>query len=98
LIGNDGDDVLNGRGGDDYLEGGAGADSFIFEDRFGRDVVEDFQAEFDFVDLTSFGFNAFEDLTVTQVGDDAVISLSGHEQITLRDLDVDLLTDQNVLV
>ncbi|MEM1160700.1 MAG: spondin domain-containing protein [Pseudomonadota bacterium] len=98
LSGNDGDDVLNGRGGNDILDGGAGADTFIFEGRFGRDVVEDFEAGFDFVDLTSFGFNAFEELTVKQVGDDAEIRLSGHEQITLRDVDVDLLSDQNVLV
>lgn len=100
LVGNEGDDVLNGRGGDDLLEGGGGADVFIFEDRFGRDVVEDFQADLDDLDLTGLGLGGFEEAlsSANQVGDDVVFDFSGHEQITLRDLSIDLLTEENVLV
>ena len=41
LYGAAGNDTLDGLGGDDYLEGGAGADTYIFNAAFGKDVVFD---------------------------------------------------------
>jgi len=69
LIGGDGDDVMIGEAGDDVLEGGAGRDfllsgdgndTFAFTTLDGVDIVRDFNASADFLDLTelfvSFGY------------------------------------------
>ena len=39
LLGGEGADVLRGEAGDDYLEGGPGADTFIWNDGDGHDLV-----------------------------------------------------------
>ncbi len=45
LYGGAGQDTLNGSTGDDMLTGGDGADTFVFGNGFGNDVIKDFSAD-----------------------------------------------------
>ena len=60
LLGGLGDDVLNGKGGNDVLFGEGGADTFVFEHGTGGDVIGDFLAGTDKIDLHAFGFADFQ--------------------------------------
>lgn len=42
MIGNSGDNTLQGRGGSDTLTGGVGRDTFVFREGFGSDTITDF--------------------------------------------------------
>ncbi|WP_262691512.1 VCBS domain-containing protein [Kordiimonas aestuarii] len=52
VTGGTGDDTLWGGAGDDTLAGGDGADSFVFANDHGTDVITDFNAEQDSLDLS----------------------------------------------
>lgn len=54
LKGGAGDDVLEGGAGRDKLVGGAGADAFVFGPNGGRDIVTDFEAGVDVIDLSAY--------------------------------------------
>lgn len=54
ISGGNGDDHLTGREGNDRLTGGAGADVFVFKPNSGDDVILDFQAGSDKIDLTGY--------------------------------------------
>ena len=91
LFGDAGSDLLDGGSGNDQLSGGADADTFVFADGFGRDVVADFDA-FDSqekIDLSKVtNITGFADLSanhLTQSGADAVIT-DGANTITLIDV------------
>ncbi|MEM8651286.1 MAG: Ig-like domain-containing protein, partial [Pseudomonadota bacterium] len=62
LIGGDGNDILNGGEGDDILAGGLGADTliggagedtFVIDDTTAVDIISDFEASVDEIDLTA---------------------------------------------
>lgn len=79
LLGSTGKDVLIGGYGDDRLAGGFGADTFIFGKNEGDDVIRDFEASRDAIDLGGQTYTVIED------GDgDAVLELSGGGSITLN--------------
>jgi serralysin len=77
-----GDDVLKGFGGrdtliggrgDDTLNGGADADTFVFDDGWGNDVIEDFQAGVDLIDLSDVrGVSDMSDVGIRSVYEQAV--------------------------
>lgn len=68
LVGGRGRDVLAGGAGADTLTGGGGADVFVFRAYgFGRDVVTDFDAGRDAIDLSALDL-AFADLGVRSRG------------------------------
>ncbi|MBJ3775468.1 calcium-binding protein [Acuticoccus mangrovi] len=80
LNGGAGDDVLDGGAGDDVMTGGAGADIFaIAEDTsfdFGNDVIIDFEAGTDLIDLLQVdGISSIDDLGIEQVGADTVLTV-----------------------
>jgi Ca2+-binding RTX toxin-like protein len=54
LDGGDGNDVIDGSAGDDSLRGGAGNDTFVFGGG-SKDVITDFMAGEDKIDLSAFG-------------------------------------------
>ncbi|EHS50042.1 type 1 secretion target domain-containng protein, partial [Rhizobium sp. PDO1-076] len=53
LVGGSGNDDLSGGTGVDYLTGGAGSDTFILSDLNAVDVITDFNASEDTIDLTA---------------------------------------------
>ncbi len=94
LIGRGGFDVLVGGAGNDLLNGGFNSDTFIFEDNFGNDIIEDFASTIDAerIDLSAVTeFTDFTDLMdnhVSQVGADVLIDDGAGNTITLLGVSV----------
>ena len=100
IFGGTGNDFIAGGKGDDTLTGGEGADIFIYEDTDGEDgvsnddTITDFTINQDILFLHKLpGVLGFDDLDISQDGEDAVIDLSDHgggsirlENITAADL------------
>ncbi len=107
LSGGVGRDVLKGGGGDDRLEGGKGVDrltgqggedTFVFTRGAGADVVTDFRDGVDLLDFAGHsGVSAFGDLTITQIGDNALVMDGVGGQITLLRVDANDLQDDDFL-
>lgn len=107
LIGRDGDDVLSGAGGKDFLRGeagndvligGLGPDSFIFKKSFGNDIVTDFSA--DEGDVLWFQKQAFSTAAeilaeAEQDGSNTVLDLGTNGTVTLQDVDLTSLTEDD---
>ncbi len=83
ITGNLKDDLLIGGNGSDTLTGGGGNDTFLFASGDGRDVITDFAAG-DVVRLDDY----YSAQSITQVGSDVVVVLSGADQITFQNTDV----------
>lgn len=90
MDGGDGNDRLKGGSGNDTMTGGAGEDVFIFEDADGDDTITDFEIGVDLLYIDAGDETMFEELTVSAVGEDAVIDYSGGT-ITLTGVDAALL-------
>lgn len=85
LDGGEGDDFLDGGLGADELRGGAGADRFFFAPGQAEDdAIEDFEQGADRIDLSAFGGLAFENLGLSQDGDDVVIDLGAGDTVRVR--------------
>jgi len=92
ITGSDFHDLLAGDGGNNTLVGGEGCDWFRFDADFGADTIGDFQDGSDaiwFTDNREIG--SFDQLTITQNGDDAVIS-HGSDTVTVTGVDASVLT------
>ena len=105
LAGGDGDDALNGGSGNDRLAGDDGEDTFIFDTGTGQDVVEDFEAADDLLDLSALGFadvdavrEAAQEIEID--GQQATVidldGAAGADQVTLLGVAVADLNDANV--
>ncbi len=103
LEGGAGDDTLQGGAGFDVLIGGAGndiltgnfnADTFVFADGHGDDVITDFEATnpFETIDLSAVtAIDDFDDLVadhLSQAGPDALIETGGGDSLTLTGVSV----------
>lgn len=87
IIGGAGDDTVVGGAGDDWLTGGDGADRFRFLVGSGHDVITDLGAGswVDNIDISAF-IKAGLKPTVTDVGQDALISFTNGDSITVLGL------------
>lgn len=72
LFGDNGRDRIDGGIGDDFLSGGTGADTFMFRNGDGADVVTDFTVNEDRLHLSAIGTD-FDALTITERGDNTLI-------------------------
>jgi Ca2+-binding RTX toxin-like protein len=91
LLGGNGNDFLDGGRGNNSLAGGAGSDAFVLGRGSGSDIIRDFQIDEDLITLR--GNLSFEQLTITQEGNNAVISVFGDQLAVLRGVQADQLTD-----
>lgn len=93
LLGGLGNDMLNGRGGGDVLFGEGGADVFVFEQGTGGDVIGDFLAGTDRIDLGTI-FTSFQQAqsNFVQNGSDGAINLGGGDFIVLNNVTMSQLT------
>jgi Ca2+-binding RTX toxin-like protein len=86
LSGGDDDDTLAGGKGRDTLEGGAGADTFEFATGDGRNNrITDMTPDEDVIRILD-GAASFEDLSISNNGDDAVVAFS-NVRVFLEDVD-----------
>ncbi len=90
LEGGRGADVLSGGTGADTLIGGADADRFVFATGFGADIVADFKANMDMIDLTGLDSVAsFAELLadfMRQEGRNVVIDAGAGDVLTLSNV------------
>ena len=97
LRGNGGFDTLIGGTGNDILEGGFNADTFLFENNFGQDVITDFnQANtIEAIDLSAVSnITSFSDLInahIFQNGNGDAVIFDGANSITLLGVSVSSL-------
>lgn len=83
------DDEIVGGTGNDVLIGEGGADSFVFYASQGTDVIRDFTLNEDSIVIGS-GANSFGDLSMSQQGNDVLITL-GTGTIRLEDVNIGAL-------
>ena len=85
-------DTLEGGRGNDVLWGDEGSDRFVFKGRTDNDVIKDFEAGQDYIDLQDFdiqNFARFERQAIDYENGDAIIDLSkvgGNGTITVENV------------
>jgi Ca2+-binding RTX toxin-like protein len=110
LVGGNGDDLVVGGRGNDHLEGSEGADTFAFAPNSGLDVVSDFNASTDTIDLSAYGFGgcfwSFIDQHTRSEDDDGrcydegdvIIDLGGGNAVKLEGVSRWELNPDNVVL
>lgn len=108
LLGGAGNDILNGKGGNDVLFGESGADTFVVERGTGGDVIGDFVAGTDKIDLSALGFADYQAVvnsmhevngtTAIDLGSGDFIVINGVAQTALSAGDFILTAAQSVAV
>ncbi len=93
LLGGAGNDTLNGMGGNDVLFGEGGNDTFVFTSGTGGDVIGDFTAGQDRIDLSAFGFSfAQAQANFIQNGNVGALNLGNGDFIVLHNVTMSTLT------
>ena len=100
IVGLSSDNVIIGGKGNDTLTGGAGSDTFVFHQGDGRDVITDFTAtgtDHDVIQLDPVMVADWSDLLskATQSGANVMISTSSSDRITLSNMTLSSLTEDN---
>ncbi len=96
LVGGEGDDILTGGVGQDVVYGQSGSDVFVIVEGTIHDVVGDFTAGEDQIDLRAFqNIQNFEDLMArgTDIGGAIQFNLDGSNVLTLIDVSEADLSD-----
>lgn len=84
LYGGVGDDSLIGGVGDDYLSGGTGSDTYYFEQGWGNDTIDNYDAGANKIDKIEFGEGiTLSDFMLYQSGND-LIFLTKDKQNSIR--------------
>ncbi|WP_435259250.1 calcium-binding protein [Thioclava sp. FR2] len=84
LSGSLGDDTIAGGAGRDTLSGGEGADDFVFARKGGRDTIVDFEVGVDHIVISAGSrVSSFDDLQISQHGDDVWINMRGTSIVLL---------------
>lgn len=102
LSGGEGSDRLIGESGSDLLKGGIGNDTFVFAPGFGKDTILDFAAGPAVSDVIQFDRSVFSDFTTvlghaTQVGSDVIIAANDVDSLTLKNLQIGTLHQNDFL-
>jgi hypothetical protein len=84
LVGRQGDDLLEGGEGDDVLEGGEGDDHYVFDGRFGHDVVRERSPEQAGSDELAFTQLSRTDARIEQSGDDLIVSAPSGDSVRVE--------------
>ncbi|MBF2717579.1 calcium-binding protein [Agrobacterium vitis] len=100
LTGGIGDDVLDGSTGNDALYGGEGSDVFVFNSSYGNDVVFDFQASSDTIDLTGMGFATVSDAAAyaSEIEDGVLFNFGNGDTLTVHGLSYASLNGSDTLM
>src|SRR5262249_46589558 len=98
IAGTTGSDTLTGTAGNDLVMGRGGSDTVVFGTNFGKDTISDFAAS---SSVIQFDHNVFADFATVlahaaQVGTDTVITAAPTDVVTLHNISVSQLTNNNV--
>jgi len=98
LFAGEGDDIVGGGAGNDRVALGSGDDTFVFSSGDGQDVVFGFD-EGDTLVLDGVALD-FDDVleSAVSVGNSALLTLGDGDAILLQGVQVDELTEDNVLL
>ncbi|MBV6622956.1 MAG: serine hydrolase [Rivularia sp. (in: Bacteria)] len=94
IWGDAGNDTLTGGLGDDSLNGGVGKDVFVLKLNEGTDKIVDFKVDDDLIDISGLGVG-FEDIDITQNGQNTLIAFDGSDIAILQNLNSDSLSVDN---
>lgn len=99
LTGSSGNDIINGGTGNDKMRGGSGEDTFVFDfddGNLGNDRIYDFELA-DTISLVNSDIASYVDLAehISQSGDDVVINLDDQAVITIHDINLTSLSEDN---
>lgn len=110
LVGGSGSDTIIGGGGDDHMWGGnwrgdGTTDTFVVSGGSGKDIIHDFEADHDRIDLSAYGVE-FEDLAglitdrgwATEIDLSALIGGEGGDRLLLKSVDADDLDESNFIL
>jgi Ca2+-binding RTX toxin-like protein len=84
LFGGRDGDLIDGGTGNDTMFGGFDSDVFVFGLNHGADVIRDFDADAERIDVSAFAFG-LADLTITAAGDGAVVTGVGAGVLVTSD-------------
>ncbi|PMN72449.1 calcium-binding protein [Enterovibrio norvegicus] len=97
LEGTDNRDLIESGNGDDVISGGAGEDVFSINGSFGHNVIEDFDPMQDVLEIVYKPNDGVEtDIQLSVIDGSTIISLSEEKSITLNNVALTSLTDDNV--
>ncbi len=93
-----GQDTIYGNFGNDTLTGSYANDTFVFDDNWGADTVTDFENNgFERLDFSAVtGVSGISDLTITDDGQNAMVSYSGNS-VLLNDVLANELTEDSFI-
>jgi len=99
MRGNRGDDLMDGGIGDDRMCGDAGRDTFVFALGYGRDLVMDFTAGEDVLDLSGTGLSNLADLEALaqQTRNWLIFDFGGGDELLLKRADMDAFTETDLI-
>jgi len=99
LVGGAGDDTLFGEEGDNILVGGTGNDRFGIFVNTGKNTILDFQDNQDkilvYLNENLANFIAFEELLITQDGNNTLIKFQEKVLVTLEEIDATFITSED---
>lgn len=110
LVGGAGADTLEGGAGDDHLWGGewsadGSADTFVMSSGGGKDMIHDFEADKDVIDLSSYGVefdqlqNAMADKGwATEIDLSQLTGGQPGDKLILKSVDADSLDEDNFIL
>jgi Ca2+-binding RTX toxin-like protein len=100
LLAGAGNDTLDGGAGTDILWGQEGADVFRIGKGTGTDIVADFQASTDKLDLSAWGFTSLAQVQarMRQVGSDLAIDLDDGNRVILIGVNGQAITATDVVL
>ena len=84
LMGSDQQDILVGGAGNDFLSGGAGSDIYVITAGSETDVIDNYDADADSIDIARFENVSYEDLWFSRTANDLQINVVGtDDQVTV---------------
>lgn len=110
LVSGSGSDTIIGGSGDDHMWGGnwrgdGTTDTFVVSGGSGKDIIHDFEADHDRIDLSAYGVE-FEDLAglitdrgwATEIDLSALTGGEGGDRLLLKSVDADDLDESNFIL
>lgn len=97
VLGSNGNDTLAGDESDQIFIGGAGADTFVFSEFSGNDIIYDFDASEDIIEIIGSVALDFSSIynQLEQHGDDVIVHISDGSSVLLHATDIASLSSEN---